>query len=285
VSVAPADFPVSFEVYPPRRPELMGALLEAIDDLSDAHPDFISVTFGAGGSTTRDSLAVLDYIESKTHTTALAHLTCVVNTNAEARELISSFLDAGIRHFLALRGDLPEDHSRDVTDMPHAIDLVRLLQGLADDGSPVEQIAVAAFPNSHPESPSREADIEVLRRKQEAGASLAITQLFFEAHEYTDFVTDAQQAGVTMPILPGIMPITSTGRLKRVLELTGERAPDALWQALEAEDTPVGQKQVGIDWAAQLTRDLREAGAPGIHLYAFNQHETVLSVLEQAGVR
>ena len=144
---------------------------------------------------------------------------------------------------------------------------------------------MAAFPNGHPEAESRDADISALKRKQDAGASLAITQLFFDVEEYVNFVSAAKTAGVTMPILPGIMPITSVGRLKRVLELTGERAPDALWQALESETSSEGQKEVGIEWAARLTHNLREAGAPGIHLYAFNQHETVLSVLDKAGVR
>lgn len=278
-------FPVSFEVYPPRSPEHMGALLEAIDYLAKVNPDFISVTFGAGGSTTRDSLAVLEYIEKNTPTHPLAHLTCVGNSTEEATELVKSFVDAGITQFLALRGDLPEDHSAGIGDLPHAEDLVRLLNGISGDGSSIERIAVAAFPNGHPDSQSRNDDIQVLLRKEDAGATLAITQLFFEASEYIDFVSAARAAGVTMPILPGIMPITSVGRLKRVLELTGEKAPDELWQALESEDDQAGQKRVGIEWAANLTKDLREAGAPGIHLYAFNQHETVLSVLEQAGVR
>lgn len=278
-------FPVSFEVYPPRSPEHMGALLEAIDYLAKVNPDFISVTFGAGGSTTRDSLAVLEYIEKNTPTHPLAHLTCVGNSTEEATTLVRSFVDAGITQFLALRGDLPEDHSAGIGDLPHAEDLVRLLDGLSHTGSSIERIAVAAFPNGHPDSASQEDDIHVLLRKQEAGATLAITQLFFEVEEYTNFVNAARSAGVTMAILPGIMPITSVGRLKRVLELTGEKAPDQLWQALEGQGDAAGQKRVGIEWAANLTKELRDAGAPGIHLYAFNQHETVLSVLEQAGVR
>ena len=278
-------FPVSFEVYPPRSPEHMDALLEAIDYLARVNPDFISVTFGAGGSTTRDSLAVLEYIEKNTPTHPLAHLTCVGNSTDEATDLVRSFVDAGITQFLALRGDLPDDHSAGIGDLPHAEDLVRLLSELSSEGSQIERIAVAAFPNGHPDSLDRDADIEVLRRKERAGATLAITQLFFEVDEYSHFVDAARQAGVTMPILPGIMPITSVGRLKRVLELTGERAPEALWKALESHEDFAGQRAVGIEWAAQLTSDLRGAGSPGIHLYAFNQHETVLSVLEQAGVR
>ena len=263
----------------------MGALLEAIDYLAKVNPDFISVTFGAGGSTTRDSLAVLEYIEKNTPTHPLAHLTCVGNSTEEATALVRSFVDAGITQFLALRGDLPEDHSAGIGDLPHAEDLVRLLDGLSHAGSSIERIAVAAFPNGHPDSASQEDDIHVLLRKQEAGATLAITQLFFEVEEYSNFVNAARSAGVTMAILPGIMPITSVGRLKRVLELTGEKAPDQLWRALEAQDDAAAQRRVGIEWAANLTKDLRDAGAPGIHLYAFNQHETVLSVLEQAGVR
>ncbi len=278
-------FPVSFEVYPPRSPEHMDALLDAINYLAQVEPEFISVTFGAGGSTTRDSLAVLEYIEHNTSTHPLAHLTCVGNTHDELVELVTSFVAAGINQFLALRGDLPEGETSHIGDLPHAEDLVRLLRSTPAAGSSIERIAVAAFPNGHPEAESRDADIAALKRKQDAGASLAITQLFFDVEEYVNFVSAAKTAGVTMPILPGIMPITSVGRLKRVLELTGERAPDALWQALESETSSEGQKEVGIEWAARLTHNLREAGAPGIHLYAFNQHETVLSVLDKAGVR
>ena len=280
-----STFPVSFEVYPPRSPEHGGALREAIDYLARANPEFISVTFGAGGSSARDSLSVLEYIATATEASPLAHMTCVGNTQQEATALIASFVEAGITQFLALRGDLPQGDDAPRGDLPHASDLVELLMNLKGNGSAIDRVAVAAFPNGHPESTTPHQDIDVLLAKQEAGASLAITQLFFLVEEYERFVETARAAGVTMPILPGIMPITSAGRLERILELTGERAPRELHEALESAANPEAQKSVGIEWAANLTKDLKAMGAPGIHLYAFNQHETVLSVLEQAGVR
>ena len=278
-------FAVSFEVYPPRSPELVGSLHTAIDHLSRANPEFISVTFGAGGSSARDSLGVLEYIRNNTQASPLAHLTCVGNTHAEAQALIQSFLDAGITEFLALRGDLPSGDVAPRGDLPHAVDLVAVLKNYEHPERSVERVAVAAFPNGHPESPSRGADIGFLRAKQDAGATLAITQLFFLVEEYLDFVAAAHNAGVTIPILPGIMPITSLSRLERVLELTGEKAPQALVTALSDCQNTEDQRAVGIEWAASLTTKLKDSGSPGIHLYAFNQHETVLSVLEQAGVR
>ena len=278
-------FPVSFEVYPPRSPEHLGSLRQAIDHLAGVAPDFISVTFGAGGSSARDSIGVLDYIAVATNASPLAHMTCVGNTQQEATALIASFVEAGITQFLALRGDLPQGDDAPRGDLPHASDLVALLMELQSQGSAIDRVAVAAFPNGHPESATPDQDIQVLLAKQKAGASLAITQLFFLVEEYERFVESARAAGVTMPILPGIMPITSLGRLERILELTGERAPLELRESLESAANPEAQKQVGIEWAANLTKDLKATGAPGIHLYAFNQHETVLSVLEQAGVR
>ena len=276
---------VSFEVYPPRSPDKLPDLHEAIKALDTVAPEFISVTFGAGGSSTRDSLDVLSFIKDHTAAKPLAHLTCVGTTRAEAEGLIASFLDHGITEFLALRGDLPEGETEHRGELHHAVDLVDLMKSGIPQSQPIKRIAVAAFPNGHPESGSLDQDIETLLAKQNAGATLAITQLFFYVEDYVSFVERATDAGVTIPILPGLMPITSPGRLARVLELTGERNPLELEQQLQATDDPQERVSLGIEWCADMIRDLVDAGAPGIHLYAFNQHETVLSALEQAGVR
>jgi methylenetetrahydrofolate reductase (NADPH) len=285
VGLTPAHTAVSFEVYPPKKPEGLPALHESLVALDAVGPDFISVTFGAGGSSTRDSLDVLRYIRDETAATPLAHLTCVGTTRVEVAELIHSFLHEGISHFLALRGDLPEGSSEHHGELDHASDLVELMVSLREENLGPERVAVAAFPNGHPESPNRARDIETLLLKQEAGATLAITQLFFYTADYERFVTEARSAGVTMPILPGLMPILSPARLNRVLELSGETRPTALSHALESTDDPGERERIGIDWTARMVRELVDMGAPGIHLYAFNQHRTVLSVLEEAGVR
>jgi len=277
--------PVSFEVYPPRShdrlPELHASLLE----LDRVSPDFISVTFGAGGSSTKDSLAILAFIRDSTAATPLAHLTCVGSTTQEAKELVESFLAEGISDFLALRGDLPEGTSEHHGELTHATDLIELIRDIQDAPSPAERVAVAAFPNGHPESASLDEDVTTLLRKQDAGATLAITQLFFYSSDYERFVEKCHSAGVSIPILPGIMPITSLGRLERVLELTGEARPQDLALQLSSAQDRSEQEKVGIDWSASMVSELVDMGAPGIHLYAFNQHATVLSVLKQAGIR
>ena len=277
--------PVSFEVYPPRSPEKLPELQDSIRVLDSISPDFISVTFGAGGSSTRDSLEVLRFIRDESSATPLAHLTCVGTTQQEASELVVSFLAEGITHFLALRGDLPEGTLEHHGELHYAVDLVRLMHELPDAPKPLERIAVATFPNGHPESHSLDHDVETLLRKQEAGATLAITQLFFYAEHYLAFVEKAYGAGVTIPILPGLMPVVSPGRLNRVVELSGENRPSELSDALASTEDSAEREAIGVDWTAHMVRELVDAGAPGIHLYAFNQHRTVLSVLEQSGVR
>jgi methylenetetrahydrofolate reductase (NADPH) len=276
---------VSFEVYPPRSPDKLPQLHESIRALDSVAPEFISVTFGAGGSSTRDSLDVLTFIKDNTRAKPLAHLTCVGTTREEAEGLITSFVESGITEFLALRGDLPEGETEHRGELHHAVDLVGLMKnGIAHSHS-IDRIAVAAFPNGHPESTSLEEDIETLLTKQGAGATLAITQLFFYVEDYLRFVEKATHAGVTIPILPGLMPITSPSRLARVLELTGEKNPHELNARLHGSEDPRERADRGIEWCADMIRELVDAGAPGIHLYAFNQHRTVLSALEQAGVR
>ncbi len=264
-----AKVPISFEVYPPRSADAAPALYEAIDRLSELAPNFISVTFGAGGSETKNSLEVLGYIKSA-GVNPLAHLTCAGTTAETASALVREFLDAGISDFLALRGDLPQgQHDLPDDSLKTAAELVQLIKEVRQQPG---LTAVAAFPNGHPESGENRSDVAALLAKQEAGADYAITQLFFYAQDYLDFVELARSVGITIPILPGIMPIISPKRLERVIELTGERNPVEFANLLtEAEDSS-SRIEVGIDWAANLVHELVHAGAPRIHLYAFNDH-------------
>ncbi|WP_084344374.1 methylenetetrahydrofolate reductase [Microbacterium resistens] len=304
-SVDASSVPFSFELYPPRSDSSSEALHDTVRHLAAAGPQFISVTYGAGGSTGGRSLEVLRFIREHTDVEPLAHLTCVGNTYAGATRLIREFLDAGILSFLALRGDPPADAGDGpfLGDLESAAQLVQLIDRVQAERAPYEEqpvpgapgavrvsprrrvrIAVAAFPKGHPRSAHRTQDVEALLAKQAAGATVAITQLFFHADDYLAFVERARRAGVTIPILPGIMPITSPARLNRVLELTGEDLPSELAIALEVEPTAEGRREIGIRWAADLVRDVVAGGAPGVHLYAFNQHTTVLTVLEDAGL-
>ncbi|WP_199182252.1 methylenetetrahydrofolate reductase [Cryobacterium sp. M91] len=297
----------SFEVYPPKSVAAASALMSTIDHLAAAGPEFISVTYGANGSSRNSSLDVLRYIKDHTEADAMAHLTCVGSSHAGASRLIREFLDAGIRSFLAIRGDAPqgavEGDNTFLGDLHSAGELVQLIhrvqtervpyietvipglpgaRGVKTERSKV-RIGVAAFPNGHPNSRSVSQDIDTLLAKQAAGANLAITQLFFHADDYLSFIQRARSAGVLFPILPGIMPVTSPNRLRRILQLSGEKLPADLSIDLEVEPTEEGQRQIGIDYAVRLGQDVLAGGAPGLHLYAFNQHDTVLQVLEGCG--
>ncbi|MGN8554055.1 UNVERIFIED_CONTAM: methylenetetrahydrofolate reductase [Microbacterium sp. SLM126] len=306
IDLSAPPVPFSFEVYPPKSEAGTLALHETILRLAEVGPRFISVTYGAGGSTGGRSLDLLRHILRETPVAPLAHLTCVGNTYAGANALIREFLDAGITSFLALRGDPPTGAAEAeafLGDLESSAQLVQLIDRVQAEREPYTEqaipgvpgavrveprpkvdIAVAAFPNGHPRSRHPREHIDALLAKQAAGATLAITQLFFHADDYLAFVQRSREAGVTIPILPGIMPITSPGRLRRVLELSGEELPSELAIALEVEPTPEGQRALGVAHAADLARDVVAGGAPGVHLYAFNSHDTVLAVLRDAGI-
>jgi methylenetetrahydrofolate reductase (NADPH) len=299
--------PFSFELYPPRNDAAVSALHGTIDLLAAAGPEFISVTYGASGSSRISSLDVLRYIIEQTPVEPMAHLTCVGSTHDEAHLLVREFLDAGVRNFLALRGDPPLGFSEGdhfLGEIKSAGELVQLIHRVQAEREPYREVlipglpgarevraerprvrvAVAAFPNGHPQSRSTSQDIDTLLAKQAAGANLAITQLFFHADHYLSFSQRAREAGVEFPIVPGIMPVTSPGRLRRILELSGEELPSELSIQLEIEPTVEGQREIGVTYAVNLARKLIAGGAPGLHLYAFNQHQTVLSVLDGCGL-
>jgi methylenetetrahydrofolate reductase (NADH) len=293
----------SFELYPPRTPAAEQAFRVAVAELVAAGPDFISVTYGANGSSRGVSLAVLQDLIQNTDVPAMAHFTAVGSSLAEASSLVKEFLDSGVTRFLALRGDPPEgvpESELELGDFGSASELVQLIHAVQAEREPFlthevrgfpgakrlgagrkVTIAVAAFPNGHPNSRSRAQDIDTLLAKEAAGANLAITQLFFHAEDYLGFVDDARAAGVTMPILPGIMAVLNEKRLQRVLELTGEAMPVDLLEQLRTADDPA---RAGIAHAAQLARDVLAGGAPGIHLCTFNRSDAPLAVLAEAGL-
>lgn len=279
---------VSFEVYPPRDQNSGESLESSILELAKLNPEFISVTFGAGGSSTKNSLAVLKFILENTSASALAHLTCVGHSFLETKALVNEFMDEGITDFLALRGDpqagMPSEPKGELKSSSELVQLISQVHQERGNTRSDLKVAVATFPNGHPDSDSIAQDIQALLAKQSAGADYAITQLFFFAADYVAFVKLAREAGVSIPILPGIMPVTSMQRLNRVIELTGEKNPEALAKLLSVSSKE-DAKQSGIDWAANLVTELVEAGAPGVHLYAFNQHESVTQVLQRAGIR
>jgi methylenetetrahydrofolate reductase (NADPH) len=296
----------SFEMYPPRSAAAELSLYETIDRLVETEPEFISVTYGASGSTRESSLGVLRHLLT-TEVMPMAHLTCVGWTYEDATNVIREFLGVGLTSFLAVRGDPPQGTPEGVEflgDLKSAGELVQLIHRVQNERAPYSQldvpgfpgakrisrgeqvtIAVGAFPNGHPRSRSIQQDLDTLLAKEAAGANLALTQLFFHAEEYLNFVVLAREAGVTMRILPGIMPVVSPARLKRMIELTEENMPENLNAQLIAAETPERQYAVGIAHATELASELLAGGAPGIHLYTQNKHEAVIDVLTAVGIR
>jgi methylenetetrahydrofolate reductase (NADPH) len=296
----------SFELYPPRSPAAEESLYSSLAHLVAAGPEFISVTYGANGSSREPSLAVLRHLLEYTSVHPMAHLTCVGSSYAQTSQLIREFLDAGITSFLALRGDPPQGASEGdsfLGDLGSAGELVQLIHRVQVERAPFAfldvpgfpgakrlstgekvTIAVAAFPNGHPRSRSIDQDLDTLLAKEAAGANLAITQLFFYADDYLNFVDKARAAGVTMRILPGIMPVLSSKRLTRILELTDEPTPVDLERNLAAASDEAAQAAVGLAHATELGNAVLEGGASGLHLYTFNQHEAVLEVLQGVGI-
>lgn len=293
-------YPVSFELFPPRSDAAALALGRTIDKLAEIDPAFISVTFGAGGSTRDRSLTVLRYILEHTDIDAMAHLTCVGSSHQEANQLVRQFLDAGVTSFLALRGDPPTDGNEQLGDLGSAAELVQLILRVQQEREPFAQepvigqpgassirgrnkpvrVAVAAFPNGHPRDTRLHQDLDALLAKQAAGATLAITQLFWQADDYLSFVQRARAHGVTIDILPGIMPVTNVARVDRLVELTGVAAPTDLRAALAGAADAEHATSHGVAYAAALAEQVLRDGAPGLHLYTFNQHETVLATLQ-----
>jgi methylenetetrahydrofolate reductase (NADPH) len=299
----PARATFSFELYPPRNDTAAEALQHSLARLVAVGPEFVAVTYGASGSSRGVSLEVLRHLLHNTDVQPMAHLTCVGSSYAEASQLIREFLDAGVTSFLALRGDPPAgavEGEAFLGDLGSAGELVQLIHRVQTERVPFVQvpvpgfpaarrlargeevtIAVAAFPNGHPRSRSIEQDLDTLLAKEAAGANLAISQLFFEADQYLSFVDRARAAGVTMRILPGIMPVLSAARLHRIVELSGEALPMQLLRDLESADDPAA---VGIEHATLLASRLLAGGASGLHLYTFNRHEAPLAVLGAVGL-
>lgn len=293
---APADRPtVSFELFPPRSAESSQRLVGSIRALEAARPDFVSVTYGASGRTRVTTRALVSQILRTTSLTPIAHLTCVDTSRAETVEIIEEFLDAGVRSFLALRGDPPTgqtDWESHPDGLQTAADLVALLREIEAARCARSQaqvvrglvkplsVAVAAFPRgNHATGGTRAHDVQALLTKQHAGADFAITQVFWDAPSYLALVAEARSAGVTIPIIPGILPATDPARLERVGDLTGVHPPAALLEQLKSIADPSTQHRYGIDVTANLVNEVLSGGAPGIHVYTFNQHRPALDLL------
>lgn len=282
-----APVALSYELFPPRSPAAAETLWTTIRELETTAPDYVSVTYGASGSNRDTAVELINRLLLETTLRPLAHLTCVGNTPQELAGIIGELLDIGVRGILALRGDLPKDGVRPSDGaLRYAQDLIELIRRVEQRRSALLcagkiAVGVAAYPSRHPESPSEEHDVEVLLAKQRSGADFAITQVFFETEQYANLLTRARRAGVTIPIIPGVMPLTSLRRLTRLGELAGVEPAPALMERLAAADSDLERLHIGVDATVDLANAALNAGAPGIHLYTFNEHQSALEVLDK----
>jgi methylenetetrahydrofolate reductase (NADPH) len=282
-----APVALSYELFPPRSPAAAESLWTTIRELETTEPDYVSVTYGASGSNRDTAVELINRLVLETTLRPLAHLTCVGNTPEELAEIIGELLDNGVRGILALRGDRPQNGEPPVPgSLRYAQDLIELIRRVEQRRSALLcagriAVGVAAYPTRHPESPSEAHDVEVLLAKQRSGADFAITQVYFHTDEYADLVSRARRAGVTIPIIPGVMPLTSLRRLNRLGELTGVEPAPQLMARLAAADSDIERLRIGVDATVDLANAALDAGAPGIHIYTFNEHQSALEVLDK----
>ncbi|WP_201467152.1 methylenetetrahydrofolate reductase [NAD(P)H] [Janibacter melonis] len=270
---------ISFEFMPPKDDAGEAVLWEAIARLEPFAPDFVSVTYGAGGSSQDRTLRVTEQIGQRTSLTAMAHLTCVSQSVDDLREVLAGYAAAGIDHVLALRGDPPGDPGGEWTAHPqgldHAEDLVALVREVGGF-----EVGVAAFPDVHPSSASLRDDVETLVRKADAGASFAVTQMVFDAESYLR-LRDEVAARRDLPITPGLMPVTSVKQIRRMAQLMGTPLPGAVVDRLQAADgDPAAVRAVGVEIATELADRMLGEGAPGLHLITMNRSTASLEVLQ-----
>ena len=270
----------SFEFFPPKNRKSGEALYKTVTDLSFLRPDFVSVTYGAGGSTRQRTLDLVLKLQREEGLNVMAHLTCVGHTREELRALVTSMAEQGIENILALRGDPPEGEKtfRPVEGgLSYANELVSLIRECGDFS-----VGVAGYPEGHPESDTLDGDIENLKRKVEAGADFVITQLFFDNHHYFDFVERCEKAGIACRIIPGIMPVTNLKNVKFITGMCGAHIPEGLVSRLEKyEDDPATTAFIGLEHAFRQCRWLLEEGAPGIHFYTLNKSLASRHLLEK----
>lgn len=271
---------VSFEFFPPRTEEAAATLRTTIAELAPLEPSFVSVTYGAGGSTRElTHRLVADLIADGIN--PVAHLTAVEHTLEELHDIVSGYHEVGVRNVLALRGDPPAGVDEPLRAVEHAIDLVHLVRGIVGEGS---SVGVAAHPEGHPASTSIAQDRQHLAAKLEA-ADYAVTQFFFEAADYLRLVEDLAALGCHRPVLPGIMPVTDLAQIERFAAMSGATFPAWLAERLRAAgDDPAAVRAIGVEAATQLCSDLIDAGAPGLHFYTLNRSTATREVASNLGL-
>lgn len=269
---------ISFEIFPPKKDGAFDTVFETLDALGKLKPDFISVTYGAGGSRSGETIQIASYIQNTLGIDAMAHVTCVGSRKEQLLKVCEALKENHIEHILALRGDRPRDMSDEqflARDFAHASDMMSFLRehtGL--------HMAGACYPEKHFEAFSMESDLNNLRRKQEAGAEFFISQLFFDNDFYYSFLEKAAKKGITVPICAGIMPITSAKQIGTTITLAGSSVPKALADIIATYgDNPEEMRKAGIDYAIRQIRDLQENGVGDIHIYTMNKPKMATEIM------
>jgi methylenetetrahydrofolate reductase (NADPH) len=256
----------SFEFFPPKTDKGVGRLLARVEHLAELKPAFVSVTYGAGGGTRARTVAVARAIKRELGIEAVAHLTCTGHSRAELETLVDELVDAGIENVLALRGDLrPEIPTGELTYASELVDLIRRRH-------PDLCIGAACYPEKHLESPDVDCDMAHLKTKVDAGVDFLVTQLFFKNRYFFEFQDRAVAAGIKVPIVPGLMPVTNVAQIERFTQMCGAEIPDPLHERLgKWRDDEQAVMAVGIEWAIRQGRELLAKGAPGLHFYTLNR--------------
>ena len=264
---------LSFEVFPPKKDDEFTNAQNVLHQLSELQPDFISVTYGAGGSRSKRTVELASFIQNSLHIPAVAHMTCVGSSKEDILTVTDDMKQAGLSHVLALRGDRPtwmDDAQFENRAFAHASDLTRFLKEHTD-----LEIAGACYPEKHFEAESLDSDIAYLKEKQEAGAAFFITQLFFENDSFYRFLEKKNHAGITLPVCAGIMPITSAKQLGTTVTLSGSSVPKELADIIATYgENPEDMRKAGIDYAIRQILDLKQHGVDGIHIYSMNKPKT-----------
>ena len=275
----------SIEFFPPKDEAGEARLWSALSELEKARPDFVSVTYGAGGSTRDRTVRITSEVTARTGIPTIAHLTCVGSTEAELISILEQYRKAGIKSILALRGDPQGGPSAQWITTPGGFDHADQLVSLAHDKG--FEVGVAAFPDGHPASHGDfSRDITVLLEKERRGATFATTQFFFDVDRYFVLVEALRSAGSQLDIYPGILPITNAAQLRRMAELSGTPLPQSVRERIEAVESDVAEvRKVGIDIASDICAELLARGVPGLHFYTMNSAASTLEIVKRIGLR
>jgi methylenetetrahydrofolate reductase (NADPH) len=271
---------LSFELFPPKTPAGEVALYRHVEQLLTFNPGFITCTYGAGGSTRSKTLEIVEQVKRRCDLPVASHLTCVASSVDQLHGYLSEAKSRGVDYIVALRGDPPQGQTTFepvAGGLRYANELVRLLR----DDFPEFGIAVAGYPETHQEAPSPQVDLENLRRKVDAGADIVITQLFYHVRDFLKFRQRYHEAGIQVPLVPGILPVTNLSQIQRITSLCGASLPQTFVDELSKKDDPDWQFQVGVEFATQQVQELLDAGVPGVHFYVLNKSQATSEVLRR----